>query len=238
MNANKTMNNLINWLETKAKEANAKGFVFGLSGGIDSAIIAGLSKKVFPDTSLGIIMPIDSIREDEEDALLVAKALNLETKKIDLTNVFNLYKETVDADFGLALSNVKPRLRTMTLYYFAQNNNYLVLGSSNLSEFNVGYFTKFGDSACDLMPLASFYKSEIYELARELNIPKKIIDKAPSAGLWEGQTDENEMGVSYDEIEAYFKGLDISEESRKKIERMHKITEHKRKFPPIFNEKE
>lgn len=238
MNSKKTIDNLINWLEERAKEARAEGFVFGLSGGVDSAVIAGISKKVFPNNSLGIIMPIDSIEEDEEDALLVAKAINLDTKKVDLTDVFNLYKDTVQADSGLALSNVKPRLRTMTLYYFAQICNYLVLGSSNLSEFNVGYFTKFGDSACDLMPLASFYKSEVYELARELNIPKKIIDKAPSAGLWQGQTDEKEMGVTYEEIEAFFKGERISEDAGKKIERMHNITEHKRKFPPIFNEKE
>lgn len=235
-NLDLTIKDLIHWLQIKVKDANAKGLVFGLSGGIDSAVIAGLAKLAFPDNSLGIMMPCHSIKKDEEDALLIADELNLKTTKVDLSKTYDIYLESTGIDSGneMAKANIKPRLRMTTLYYFSQHYNYLVVGSSNKSEFYVGYFTKFGDSGVDLLPLADFVKSEIVELARGLSIPDVIIAKPPSAGLWENQTDESEMGFGYDVLDKYIETGEGPDEIIRKIDRMNQISSHKREFPPIF----
>ncbi len=235
-NIDLTIKKLVEWLQEKVNEANAKGVVFGLSGGIDSAVIAGLAKKAFPDNSLGIIMPCHSDPIDEEHAILVAEALKLETAKVDLSNSFDTLLDSIKVENKnkMAISNLKPRLRMTTLYYFAQNNNYLVIGSSNKSEFTVGYFTKHGDSGVDILPLASFVKYEIRELARALEIPSIIIEKPPTAGLWANQTDEKEMGFSYDVLDNYIKTGEGPKEIVEKIERMNDISEHKRVYPPIY----
>lgn len=231
------MEKIIKWIKDYVEGAGAKGLVFGLSGGIDSAVIAGLAKKAFPNNSLGIIMPIASNPEDEEDARLVAKALDLEIEKVELTETFNTF---VNASFSsnnnMAISNIKPRLRMATLYYYGQDRNYLVCGSSNKSEFYIGYYTKFGDSGVDLLPLADILKRDIFKLAKELGIPKKIIDKKPSAGLWKGQTDEDEMGFSYEDLDSHISGEKIGDETAEKIEKMHRNSNHKRVFPPIFSD--
>lgn len=236
INTNLICDELVKWLKQKVKDAKADGVVFGLSGGIDSAVIAGLAKKSFPDNSLGVIMPCYSDQIDEEHGILVAKKLNLKTTKVDLSNSFDvlLQSMTEESKNKMATSNLKPRLRMTTLYYLAQNNNYLVIGSSNKSELTVGYFTKHGDSGVDLLPLASFVKSEIRDLARFLNIPEIIVEKPPTAGLWENQTDESEMGFSYDVLDKYIKTGEGPEEIVNKIKRMNSISEHKRTYPPIF----
>ncbi|OZV10462.1 NAD(+) synthase [Tissierella sp. P1] len=233
---NLTVDKLVEWLKEKVEEAKAEGLVFGLSGGIDSAVIAGIAKKAFPDNSLGIIMPCHSDLIDEEHGVLVAEKLNLKTARVDLSNSFDvlLNSMTVENKNKMAISNLKPRLRMTTLYYFAQNNNYLVVGSSNKSEFTVGYFTKHGDSGVDLLPLASFVKSEIRELAKVLGIPDIIIEKPPTAGLWANQTDESEMGFSYNILDNYIKTGEGPKEIVEKIKRMNTISEHKRVYPPIF----
>lgn len=235
-NIDKIYIELINWLQKKVNEAGAKGLVFGLSGGIDSAVIAGLAKKAFPDDSLGIIMPCHSNPIDEEHGILVAKALDLKTAKVDLSTSFDTLLDAMPdkSENKLAVSNLKPRLRMTTLYYYGQSNNYLVVGSSNKSEFKVGYFTKHGDSGVDLLPLASFVKSEIVALARYLNIPDIVIEKPPTAGLWENQTDEDEMGFSYDVLDNYIKTGQGPEETVEKIDKMDKRSQHKREYPPIF----
>ncbi len=231
----KIIDELVSWLKDNVKEANSKGVIFGLSGGIDSAVIAGISKLAFPDTSLGLIMPIHSIIEDEKDALLVSESLKLNVKKVDLSNTYdNLIKSSINSENTLAKSNIKPRLRMTTLYYYGQDLAYLVLGSSNKSEFHIGYFTKHGDSGADLLPLADFTKGEVYELARILNIPEKIIEKKPSAGLWLGQTDEEELGFSYDILDDYLNGKPIDQKTKTIIEHKNKVTEHKRKTPLVF----
>lgn len=232
----KIVNELVSWLQEKVNNAKAEGLVFGLSGGIDSAVIAALAKKAFPNSSLGIIMPCHSDPVDEEHGLLVADALGLKTEKVDLSNTFDLFLEStsIDSKNKLAVANVKPRLRMTTLYYYGQNNNYLVVGSSNKSEFTVGYFTKHGDSGVDLLPLVSFVKSEIRELGKYLGLPEIIITKAPSAGLWANQTDENEMGFSYEVLDHYIKTGEGPEEITKKIDRMYNTSQHKRQYPPIY----
>lgn len=191
-NVDLVIEKIVSWMREIVKGAKAEGLVFGLSGGIDSAVVAGLAKLAFPETSLGIIMPCYSDPIDEKHGILVARALDLQVKKVDLSRTFDVLFSSIDEENKnkMAKINLKPRLRMTTLHYFAQNNNYLVAGSTNKSEFVVGYFTKYGDSGVDLLPLASFVKSEIRELARRLNIPEIIIEKPPTAGLWSNQNDE------------------------------------------------
>jgi len=229
-------NEIVNWLKEKVSEANAKGLVFGVSGGIDSAVVAALAKRAFPDDSLGIIMPCHSNPIDEEHGLLVANSVGINVKKVDLTKAYDQLVESLsfESPSKMALANIKPRLRMLTLYFYAQNYNYLVVGSSNKSEITVGYFTKYGDSGVDLLPIASLTKTEVRKLAEYLNIPRVIIEKAPSAGLWENQTDEEEMGFGYDVLDNYIKNKTGPKGIVEKIEAMYNRSEHKRKFPPIF----
>ena len=229
------VDNLVEWLRDSVKEANCKGIVYGLSGGVDSAVIAALSKLAFGDESLAIMMPINSSFEDEIDAKLVIDKFNLNAIKVDLSRTYSEFVEVVEKGGNqMAYANVKPRLRMTTLYYYAQLKGYLVVGTSNKSEFTVGYFTKYGDSGSDLMPLVDFTKKEIFELARYLEIPDKIIQKPPSAGLFEDQTDEDEMGFTYNDLEIYINNEKIDERIEEKINKMVKISEHKRNFAKGF----
>lgn len=235
-NIDKICNELIEWLQLKVKEANAEGLVFGLSGGIDSAVVAGLAKNAFPNNSLGIIMPCHSDPIDEEHGRMIADKLDLRIDKVDLSSSFDVLFQSIPEEnkSKMAISNLKPRLRMTTLYYYAQNNNYLVVGPSNKSEFTVGYFTKHGDSGVDLLPIVSFVKSEVRELAKYLGIPDIIIEKPPTAGLWKNQTDEDELGFSYDLLDHYIKTGEGPKEIVKKIKKMNERSEHKRIYPAIF----
>lgn len=236
MDYKKVTENLVKWTEDYAKKVGAKGFVFGLSGGIDSAVVAAVAKRVFPENSLGLIMPCDSIDKDREDALKIAEVLGLDTKTIDLTSTFyELMKASFTSENKMARSNIKPRLRMTTLYYYAQDLDYLVLGPSNASECYLGYSTKYGDSGADIMPIANILKTDIFKIAEELGLPDFIINKKPSAGLWAGQTDEDEMGFTYEVLDSYIRGEKVPEkEVKEKIDRMHKSSEHKRIMPPKF----
>lgn len=229
--------NLVKWLKEKVADAGAKGLVFGMSGGIDSAVMAGLAKIAFPNDCLGIMMPCHSLDSDEEDARLVAGEVGIQLKKVDLTETYDTLLKSMHGDGStIAAANIKPRLRMTTLYYHAQTNGYLVAGASNKSEFKVGYFTKHGDSGADILPLADFVKSEIYDIARYIGINEKIINKCPSAGLWEGQTDEDEIGLSYSVIDRYIKtGIVEDFNDKERMDKLFSITEHKRNFPPIFS---
>ncbi|MDX9918097.1 MAG: NAD(+) synthase [Gudongella sp.] len=235
----KTIDNIVKWIQENLDAAGAKGLVFGLSGGIDSAVIAGLAKLACPGDSLGIIMPINSNPQDEKDARLVSEALNLDVVNVDLTPVYESFLKTMpfEGENKLAQANLKPRLRMMTLYYYAQEMGYLVCGSSNRSEFEVGYFTKHGDSGVDMLPLADFVKGDIRELAAALGVPHEVIVKPPTAGLWENQTDEKEMGFSYDVLDNYILTGEGPEEIVEKIKRMNRNSEHKRQYPPIYKNK-
>jgi NAD+ synthase len=230
------LDNLVVWLQEKVSEANAKGVVFGLSGGIDSAVVAGIAKRAFPNDSMGVIMPIHSNPQDETDALMVARSLDIDVTSIDLSQVYDTYLNSLpfEGENPMAKANLKPRIRMMTLYYFAQEMGYLVCGTGNKSELHVGYFTKHGDSGVDLLPLADFVKEEVFELARLLDIPSGIIEKPPSAGLWENQTDEKEMGFSYKLLDTYIRTGKAPEDVRDRIDRMNKRSEHKRNYPPSY----
>lgn len=235
-NKKELIEDLVFWLREKVASAKAEGLVFGLSGGIDSALMGGIAKLAYPNTSLGIIMPCHSDPLDEEHGILVANSLNLNYIKVDLSQTYDTILKAMNLKDKnkMAVANIKPRLRMTTLYSFAQTYNYLVAGPTNKSEFEIGYFTKHGDSGVDLLPLASFVKGEIRVLARELNIPETIINKPPSAGLWSNQTDEEEMGFSYDILDNYILTGQGKGEVYSKIDKMNMTSKHKRKYPSIF----
>lgn len=220
---------LVNWLKDSLKEANAKGFVIGISGGIDSAVVASLAKLAAPNDTLLVSIPINSMPKEHDDSLKLIEHLKCKNVVMDLTSIDNELKEKFKLSNELAIANIKPRLRMLSFYALAQENNYLVLGTDNQAEFITGYFTKFGDGACDLLPIVNLTKREVRQLAKELNVPDHFITKKPTAGLWEGQTDEQEMGVTYEEIDNYIDGIKISDASKNKIEQLMKRSEHKRK---------
>ena len=245
------------WLRDEVAKAGASGIILGLSGGIDSSVLAALARESLgKDGVLGVIMPCHSINQDEEDARLLAEAVDVNFLRVDLSNTFDVLCEgiinsSVKSDMkacedlscegvkselsSLVKSNMKARLRMVTLYAIAQSRNLLVCGTSNKSEYETGYFTKFGDSGVDLMPLASFLKREIREMAKLLNVPERIITKAPSAGLYYGQTDEGDMGFTYETLDEYLSSGKISDEKAKeRIDVMRRRSEHKRKPIPIF----
>ena len=225
------------WLCEKVNEAHSSGIVLGLSGGIDSSVLAALGREALGrEKVLGIIMPCHSIDEDEGDARLLASALDINFMRVDLSGTFDLLSEAINLELTpLSKSNLKARLRMLTLYAVAQTKNFLVCGTSNRSEYETGYFTKYGDSGVDLMPLAGFLKREIREIAKILHVPEKIITKAPSAGLYQGQTDESDMGFTYEVLDEYLATGNINDnKARERIDAMHTRSEHKRKPIPIF----
>ncbi|MBM3252037.1 MAG: NAD+ synthase, partial [Candidatus Omnitrophica bacterium] len=192
---------IIRWIKSQVKRAKAKGLVMGISGGVDSSVVAVLAKKSVGVNLLCLILPCHSLRQDLEDAKSIARKFRLNTKTVDLTKIYdNFIKILPDADAKIK-GNLKARLRMVTLYYFANKLNYLVAGTGNKSELYAGYFTKYGDAGVDILPIADIYKSQVRSLANSLGIPERIIAKPPSAGLWQGQTDEGEMGITYDDLD-------------------------------------
>ena len=215
-------------------ESGAKGIVFGNSGGKDSALV-GILCKAACDNTVGIILPCTSKRnydEDADDAKTVADQYGIETRTVDLTPVKEAELaalEGVTEPNKAMLANIAPRLRMLTLYAVAAAEGRLVAGTGNRSEGYVGYFTKWGDGAHDFNPISDLTVTEIYEFLRYLNAPKRIIEKAPSAALFDGQTDEGEMGVTYAELDAYIGGGEIAEDKKQIVDRLHRVSEHKRR---------
>lgn len=214
-------------------ESGAEGIVFGNSGGKDSALVGILCKAACPNT-VGVIMPCASKRNyalDADDGRTLADQYQIETRTVDLTPVREAAVEQLSSVTPLntpALTNLAPRLRMLTVYAIAASENRLVAGTGNRSEAYVGYFTKWGDGAHDFNPISDLTVTEIYEFLRFLKAPACIIEKAPSAGLFDGQTDESEMGFSYSELDAYLQGNAIPDAVKAKIEAMHRRSEHKR----------
>lgn len=259
-----------------------RSFVLGLSGGIDSAVIAALAKravdnvnardvaeelrranpdaqtiamrsmfayteqKILPPARLNIlIMPIDSSPKDAEDAYAVVDAFGLRdtTTLVDLTDTYNtlLKASGTPSNLGKVTGNLKARLRMSALYLKANITNGRVLGTDNAAETYTGYFTKHGDGAADLFPLSDFSKREVYELGRALGVPQQVLDRAPSAGLWHGQTDEDEMGLTYDFIDNFLEGVPEANAgpqeypNSERLKYLHEISEHKRAPAPKYN---
>jgi len=230
---------LTDWIRAEVTAGGGCGAVFGLSGGIDSAVVAALAKQAFPHHTLGIVMPCHSDPRDAEDGALVAHHFGVPSATVDLGPVYDLLLEQLAGfcsdlpESRPATANLKPRLRMTTLYAFANQLGYRVLGSSNRCELAVGYFTKFGDGGADLLPLGSLVKGEVRDLARQLGVPARVIDKPPSAGLWAHQTDEAEMGLTYEELDAYVLTGAASPAVKAKVDAMNAASEHKRALPLI-----
>jgi NAD+ synthase len=230
---------LILWIRDEVMARGCRGVVVGMSGGIDSSVLAVLCQRAFPQNTLGVILPCHSQPEDRAHALLVAEQFGIPIEEVVLDGIYDGLLRAFpdcagsDGQKKLARANLKPRLRMLTLYYLANQLGYMVAGSSNRNEVMVGYFTKYGDGGVDIMPLGNLVKAQVRELARFLSIPEVIIDKPPSAGLWPGQTDETEMGISYEELDRYILTGQAPEQVTAKVERMKAASAHKRASPPV-----
>lgn len=248
------------WLKERLDSSGADRFVLGLSGGIDSAVVAGLcARAAGPDHVLAVIMPSASNPEDAASAQSVADAFGIAAITVDLTDAANAVYATVssaEAALGtmlrdvagddviareqLATANVRPRLRMMTLYYLANLTRGVVVGTGNKTEISIGYFTKYGDGGVDLLPIADLYKREVRAVATAIGVPQDVIDRPPSAGLWQGQTDEAEIGLRYDELDETLAAMERGDTSRidprvlERVRRMHVATEHKRTAVPAY----
>lgn len=225
-------------LKKKLKDAKAMGFVFGLSGGIDSAVVAYLLKKAAGARVIALILPCESEKSDLMDALMLVKKLKLKYKIIDLAPIYRSLLKALPKNAGkVARGNLKVRLRMIVLYFFANCNNYLVAGSSNKTELEFGYFTKHGDGASDILPIAGLRKTSVRKLAETIGIPLKIIKKPPSAGLWKGQTDEAEIGLTYEILDKLVKnpGLirKLPPSRKKRVKTLLSSSVHKLKPPEI-----
>jgi NAD+ synthase len=236
---------IVKWLQDKVKETGTNGLVVGVSGGLDSAVVAHLIKRAMPTNSLGALLPIYTTEENMGHAKDVIKSCGISTITIDLTethktmyseikNQLHESNEFIEANDRLSAANLRARLRMSALYALAANYNYLVVGTDNASEYYTGYFTKYGDGGVDILPIVEFTKKEIREMAAYLGVPDDIVRKKPSADLWEGQTDEDEMGTTYDMIDDYLKGREIPEKDKEIIKKMHVKNAHKRDPLPKY----
>jgi len=229
----------IQFIRNAVNNAGASGIVYGNSGGKDCTLVGILCKMACSNT-VGIIMPCGSKRNyeiDKTDAEAIAEKFSIETRIVDLSNIKDEFLKTAGEKTKLtdsAIANIAPRLRMTTLYTIAASENRLVAGTGNLSEGYMGYFTKWGDGAHDFNPIADLTVTEIYEFLRFLKAPEFIITKAPSAGLFDGQTDETEMGITYKSIDEFLLNGTATEQNRAVIEKFHKQSEHKRKMPVVF----
>lgn len=219
---------LQDWIREQVYRAGCRGVVLGLSGGIDSSVCAALCKGALSQEVLGLILPCHSHPGDQEDAEEVARILDLNYQIMDLALVYDgLLSSLSEKEDAMAAANIKPRLRMTVLYYHANARNYLVVGTDNRSELLLGYFTKYGDGGVDITPLGNLVKGEVCELAKWLKIPEHIIHKPPSAGLWAGQEDEQEMGLTYEEVDTYILTGEAREEVRERIQRLAQKNQHK-----------
>lgn len=226
------------WIKEQIEGAGARGAVVGLSGGLDSSVTAVLCKGV--TDVLGLIMPLHSDPLDEECASLLASEFDIQVRRVDLSPVYDGLARVLSDPTGLPAANLKPRLRMATLYYFANKENRLVVGTGNKSEIMMGYFTKYGDGGVDILPLGGLLKRQVRELARELGIPPQIIAKPPSAGLWAGQTDEGELGITYDQLDRILTAfesrgtVELDPQLVERVKRHMVETQHKRVPIPVF----
>jgi NAD+ synthase len=238
------------FIKQKVGEANAEGVVIGLSGGLDSVCVTKLcADSLGPEKPLVLIMPeTTTSEEDIRDALGFASSLDVDYRVIDITELvesFTSLLSPVNLD-SKAVGNIKARCRMILLYIHANLGNRIVMGTSNKSELLTGYFTKFGDGGADFSPIGDLYKTQIIDLAKAIDIPEDIIGKPPSAGLAQGQTDENELGITYKDLDSILLGIElkldfkeiakrtgIKENEVSRIQDMVNRNVHKRKMPLI-----
>jgi len=234
------------FLSEQIEKNNVKGIILGLSGGIDSAVLAYICKRKLKEKTLALIMPDTTItpKSETEDALKMIALTGIEYKLIDIKPIVNEYSMYLEPN-EKAKGNLRARVRTNMLYYYANAKNYLVLGSSDKSEYMIGYFTKFGDGASDITPIISLYKLQVREIAKHLGVPENIIAKKSSPHLWKDHEAEKELGISYEEIDSILycmlekklsideieKNTQISRIAIEKIQQLHINSEHKRLSP-------
>lgn len=231
--------NRVAFIRNLVEQSHVKGIVFGNSGGKDCALVGILCKAACSNT-VSVLLPCASSRNygsDTDDALAVARQFGIESRTVDLTAARAAMVEALKDQTELtdaALANIAPRLRMNALYAIAGAENRLVAGTGNRSERYMGYFTKWGDGAFDFDPIADLTVTEVYEFLNYLNAPRAIIEKAPSAGLFEGQTDEQEMGVTYAAIDEFLLHGTANEADRAVIDRYHSRSAHKLRMPPVY----
>ena len=239
-NKTELVEKICSWFREVVSQTKVRGVVIGLSGGIDSSVVAFLAKKALGEKVLGVIMPCYSSAIDEDYARLIAKILKIKIERVSLNSIYESILGVLPGGKKMALANLKPRLRMLILYYFANNLNYLVAGTGNKSEVLIGYFTKYGDGGCDILPLGDLLKTEVRELAKELRIPKEIIERVPSAGLWENQTDEGEIGITYEELDGIIMAIESNQKSSispgalARVEELMRESVHKRSPALVF----
>ena len=219
------------FLKEYLKKAHAEAYVLGLSGGVDSSLVAAMVKHaVGKDKLYCYNIEIESHHSDKEDANAISKELDVNLENIDLTETYHSYLKILKGESfkRMTKANLKVRMRMVALYAYAQEKNALVVGTDNADEYYVGYFTKYGDGGVDLLPIVYLTKAEVREAAAYYGLSDAFVNRVPSAGLFEGQTDEGEMGIKYVELDSYLLGNKVSPEATKIIERLHKISAHKR----------
>ncbi len=232
-----------NFLSSQIEKTNSDGVILGLSGGIDSAVLAYICKRNLKDKTLALIMPDSEItpKSEIDDALKMIVDTGIEHKVIDINSIVREYGKYLESD-DKADGNLRARIRTNILYYHANSKNYLVLGSSDKSEHLIGYFTKFGDGASDITPIVSLYKLQVRGIAKYLGVPQNVISKKSSPHLWKDHEAEKELGISYEQIDPvlyclFDKKLTVVETEKtthierstiEKIERLKISSEHKR----------
>lgn len=228
---------LVAWIRDAVQAAGARGGVVALSGGIDSAVVAHLLGRALPGAALGVLLPCHSDAQDLLDGQLVAHSAGIPTVTVELDEPYDaLYAALASSGeaTAVALANIKPRLRMNALYYHAARTRSVVFGTGNRAELELGYFTKYGDGGVDFLPLGGYLKHEVQELAVRLGVPGRIVARTPSAGLWAGQTDEGEMGLTYTQIDRYLESGTADPSALERIETMRQRNRHKLAMPPIF----
>jgi len=226
-NLEKTKNLIERFIKKCVKSAGKDGVVIGLSGGLDSSLVAKLSVGALgPESVYGLILPESSVTkpEDTKDAKEFAERLGIDYEVIEIGDIIRDIEKNVKTKDKLITGNIKPRVRMTIMYAKAAEKNYLVAGTTNKSEYLIGYFTKWGDGAVDFEPILDIYKTQERELAKYLRIPEKILNKKPSAGLWKGQIDEDELGITYDELDECLEGR----VRNGRVKNLIKSSQHKR----------